>query len=197
MKSLPKEKRDKIIFIAVLTVVALAALWFLMIRTQQGVLKKRAENIVAVQREVEYAQRLVAQSDKIESDLEAANHRLEQIEGAMVSGDMYSWIIKTMNRFLINHRVEIPTFTPPGLGGVGVFPEAQFPYKAATFAITGSAHFHDFGRFLADFENQFPCARVQNVQLEPLGTLAAKPEHAEKIAFKLEIVALVKPTTSL
>jgi hypothetical protein len=197
MKALPKEKRDKIIAIAIGTVLAVAALCYLMIGTQRGVLKKRAGQIAAAQKEVDFAQRLVSQSDKIEQDVESAEKRLEQIEGTMVTGDMYSWIIKTMNRFLTSHRVDIPTFTPPGLGGVGTFPEAQFPYKAATFAISGTSHFHDFGRFLAEFENQFPCARVQNVQIEPLGTLAAKPDSAEKIMFKLEIVALIKPATTL
>jgi hypothetical protein len=197
MKPLPKEKRDKIIAIGVGTMIALAALWFLMIRTQQGVLKKRAALIVEAQKDVEFANRLVSQTDKIETEMETAEKRLEQIEGSMVSGDMYSWIIKTMNRFTVGHRVDIPTFTAPGLGGVGTFPEAQFPYKAATFAISGTSYFHDFGRFLAEFENQFPCARVQNVQLEPLGTLAAKGESAEKITFRLEIVALIKPAVTL
>lgn len=197
MKPLPKEKRDKIIAIALGTVVALVAIWFLVIRTQQGVIKKRAEQITAAQKDVEFAQRLVSQSDKIEQDMEAAEKLLEKIEGSMVTGDMYSWIIKTMNRFLIGHRVDIPTFTPPGLGGVGTFPEAQFPYKGATFAISGTSYFHDFGKFLAEFENQFPCARVQNLQIEPLGTLAAKRDDAEKITFKFEIVTLIKPAAAL
>jgi hypothetical protein len=196
MKSLPKDKRDKIIAIAIGTVLAVAALCYLLIGTQQGILKKRASQITAAQKEVDFAQRLVSQSEKIELEMESAEKRLEQIEGNMVSGDMYSWIIKTMNRFLVSHRVDIPTFTPPGLGGVGTFPEAQFPYKAATFAISGTAHFHEFGRFVAEFENQFPCARVQNLQLEPLGTLAAKADSAEKTTFKLEIVALIKPATT-
>jgi hypothetical protein len=197
MKPLPKEKRDKIIGIALGTVVALVALWFLVIRTQQSVLKKRAAQIVEAQKEVQFAGRLVERAAKIEEEMEAAEKRLEAIEGNMVSGDMYSWIIKTMNRFLIGHRVEIPTFTPPAQGGVGTFPEAQFPYKAATFAISGTSHFHDFGRFLAEFENHFPHARVQNLQLEPLGTAAAKGDTAEKITFRMEIVALIKPTTTL
>jgi hypothetical protein len=197
MKSLPKDKRDKIIAIAIGTVLAVGAICYLLIGTQRGVLKKRASQITAAQKEVDFAQRLVSQSEKIELEMESAEKRLEQIEGNMVSGDMYSWIIKTMNRFLVSHRVDIPTFTPPGLGGVGTFPEAQFPYKAATFAISGTAHFHEFGRFVAEFENQFPCARVQNLQLEPLGTLAAKADSAEKTTFKLEIVALIKPATTL
>jgi len=197
MKKLPKEKRDKIVMIGLMTLMSLAAMWFLVIRTQQGVIKKRASAISDAKKDVEFAQRLVAQSDRIETEMEAVDKRLEEIEAAMVSGDMYSWVIKTMNRFLIGQNVEIPTFTPPAVGGVGTFPEAQFPYKAATFAISGTSYYHDFGRFLAQFENQFPCARIQNVQLEPAGIPAAKPGNSEKIAFKLEIVALIKPTTTL
>ena len=32
----------------------------------------------------------------------------------------------------------------------------NFPYKQATLTVAGTAHFHDLGRFLADFENQIP-----------------------------------------
>ncbi|WP_310582835.1 hypothetical protein [Deinococcus sp.] len=57
----------------------------------------------------------------------------------------------------------------------------------------GSAHYQDFGRFLADFENNFPCIRVQNIELDPVGAIAGS-DHREKLNFKMELVTLVRPT---
>ncbi|HEY6166732.1 MAG TPA: hypothetical protein VI454_01745 [Verrucomicrobiae bacterium] len=181
--------------ISVVTLAACGALWYLVIRAQHATIKERAAKFEETHREVEYSERLVKQAVKIEADLDRATERLQQIEDTMAQGDMYSWIIKTMNKFAANYRVDIPTYTPPGVGEVGILP--QFPYKAATYAIRGTGYFHEFGRFLADFENQFPCARVQNLDLEPIGILAAKPEDAEKISFKMEIVTLIKPNAAL
>ena len=70
---------------------------------------------------------------------------------------------------------------------------ADFPYKQAALSVTGSAHFHDFGRFLAAFENQFPHIRVLNLTLDvnPNGM-----EEPETLSFKMEIVTLVKPNAT-
>src|ERR1041385_371470 len=109
MKQLPKEKRDKIIMIAVATVVACGALWYFVIDAQYDAIKDRETKIAQAQQDVENATRLVKQSPKIEENLEKVSDRMRQMEDTMAQGDMYSWIIKTMNKFLVNYRVEIPT----------------------------------------------------------------------------------------
>ena len=47
---------------------------------------------------------------------------------------------------------------------------------------------------VADFENQFPYLRVLNLSLEP--SSAAAGNDREKLSFKMEVAALVKPSTS-
>jgi len=195
MKKLPVEKRNKILAIAGGTLAGCVAFWFLVISAQNAAIKKHGTTLDDLKQQVGNSHRLLKQAGKIEAELEAVTGRVRQVEETMAQGDMYSWVIKTMNKFLANHRVDIPTFTPPGVGEVGIMP--QFPYKAATFAIRGTAYFHDFGAFVADFENSFPCARLQNLDLEPLGILSAKPEDAEKVSFRLEIVTLIKPNAAL
>src|ERR1035441_2968400 len=60
--------------------------------------------------------------------------------------------------------------------------------------VAGTAHFHDFGRFLADLENQFPHIRVLNLSLELNQSPIA--EEQETVSFKLDIVTLVKTNPS-
>jgi len=60
--------------------------------------------------------------------------------------------------------------------------------------LRGTAYYHDFGRFVADFENAFPYMRIQNIELDPASASAASPQQEpEKLSFRLEIVALVNP----
>jgi hypothetical protein len=194
MSSLPKEKRDKIILTAAITLAAMVGVYFFVVRAQHASLQSRKEKIEQTAQKVKNANSLLQNSTKYEQQLRTAEQRLQTLEDTMASGDLYSWVIKTMNRFQAGHKVEIPNYTPPAVGEVGLLP--KFPYKAATFALRGTAHFHEFGKFLADFENTFPCMRVQNVDIEPLGILAANPTEQEKVSFKMEIVALIKPTST-
>ena len=107
---------------------------------------------------------------------------------------MYSWIIQTINRFRADRKVEIPQFSREVTTEIGVFP--KFPYKAALFHVRGTAYFHELGRFIADFENTFPHIRIQNIDMEPATQSAATTTQnadPEKLAFKMEIVALINP----
>jgi Tfp pilus assembly protein PilO len=65
----------------------------------------------------------------------------------------------------------------------------NFPYKQASMTVAGKAHYHDLGRFLADFENRFPHIRILNLGLDVDGN----PQEVEMLAFRMDIVTLVKP----
>ena len=43
----------------------------------------------------------------------------------------------------------------------------SFPFKQVKFTITGTAYYHDLGKFIANFENTFPHIRVVNLQIQP------------------------------
>ena len=46
------------------------------------------------------------------------------------------------------------------------------------FNLRGTAYFQDLGAFLADFENEFPYLRVQNLELEPAASGMQVPSEA-------------------
>jgi hypothetical protein len=190
MKNLPKEKRDKLILLCIGTLVVMAGLYYGLITIQKkslaDTLKKQGEQGTKLSN----AQRLTSLSGQIEKNLETVTARLKDIEATMPSGDIYSWSILTVNTFKEKYQVEIPQFSKEVQSEVGMF--AKFPYRAATFSLRGTAFYHDFGRFLADFENTFPYMRIQNIELEPsAANNSANPADAEKLAFKMDVVTLV------
>lgn len=198
MKKLSKEKRDRIILVLLGTLIAVVVLWYLLISPEKTAIANIAKAAAEQQNKVGNAQRLVTSAHQIQSSLETAQKRLKAIESDMASGDKYSWIIQTINNFLAKNRlgetrrVEIPQFSREVPTEVGLF--ADFPYEAVAFTIRGTAYFHDFGKFVAEFENAFPFVRVQNIDLDPsAGSAATAVGDPEKLAFKMEIVALVNP----
>jgi Tfp pilus assembly protein PilO len=190
MKNLSKEKRDKLILLCMGTLVIMVALYYGLITLQQKALADTLKRQGEQSTKLSNAQRLTSQSGRIEKNLESVTARLKEIESTMPSGDIYSWSILTVNTFKEKYQVEIPQFSKEVQSEVGMF--AKFPYRAATFSLRGTAFYHDFGRFLADFENTFPYMRIQNIELEPsAANNSANPADAEKLAFKMDVVTLV------
>lgn len=193
MTKLPKDKRDKIILIAMGTVMVCIALWLLVINMQRATLRGVREQANKSREQLVRGEATVKTQALINEQFEEASLALKQREMAMAApNDMYSWLIQTLNGFRAGYKVEIPQFGRELPTEVGCF--AKFPYRAALFNVRGSAHYHDFGKFLADFENAFPYIRVQNIELEPsAGEEARSGEAREKLGFRMELVTLVRP----
>ena len=192
MKNLPKEKRDRLIMAGVGTLVAVLAIYYLLVRSQQSTATELAKKIGEQKAKVSNAERLVAATEDLKKHLNLEAKKVTGIEDTMASGDMYAWVIQTVGRFGAERNVDIPQFSREVATEVGVFP--KFPYKAVMFNLRGTAYYHDLGKFLADFENKFPYARIQNLEMEPAGGSAAtSTPDPEKLAFRLELVTLINP----
>ena len=60
MKNLSKEKRDRLLLVSIGTVVAVVALWYLVIQTQNKAITRMKAESIEQQSKVENAQRLVS-----------------------------------------------------------------------------------------------------------------------------------------
>jgi Tfp pilus assembly protein PilO len=188
---LPKEKRNHFILVLVLTLGTLGGLGFGLIKYQYENLNHLAERKVNAQKRFKQMEDAVRNSARIDSDLAEAKQTLSQLETDVApSGDLYSWVIGVIRTFKAPYKVEIPQYSQIGpTTDVTMLP--NFPYKQASMTIAGKAHYHDLGRFLADFENRFPHIRIQNLALDVDGN----PQEVELLAFRMDIVTLVKPNT--
>lgn len=195
MKNLSKDKRDRLILTCIGTVAAVAGLYYSVLSSQSSSLETFAKKQQEQRAKLENAERLVGKAASIKKDLENATAKLKAIESTMATGDMYSWVILTVNSFKESYKIDIPQFSREVPVTVGMY--AKFPYRAVAFHVRGSAFYHELGRFVADFENAYPYMRIQNLELEPSTASNANPQgDQEKLAFKMEIVALVNPTSN-
>jgi Tfp pilus assembly protein PilO len=184
-------KKQQMVLILIGVAAVIAGLWYLVIQNQYTSLNTMQKKTLEMKDKVGKGEVLLKKSADIEATLDAEAKTLETIEDSMATGDIYLWNINMINRFNTNEtrKITFLDFQREILGDVGALP--KFPYKAAIFPLKGVGHYHEVGRFLADFENSFPYIRIQNLDLSPVN----KPgQDAEKLNFKFEIVALIKPT---
>jgi hypothetical protein len=186
---LPKEKRNQLILVVLVTFSAISGLGFGLINFQKENLVRLAVRKTTAETKLAQMEDAVKNTARIQSDLAEAKQTLSQLESDIApSGDLYSWLISTIRSFKVPYKVEIPQYSQIGpTTETSMLP--GFPYKQASMTVAGKAHFHDLGRFVADFENRFPHIRIVNLALDVDGN----PQEVEMLAFRMDIVTLVKP----
>lgn len=188
MKRLPPAKRNQLIGVVAATVGLIVIVYFVLISPQN---QRNASQGVKIRQESDRLkdyEALIAKKDDTQKALDTMKDQLEHAEQDVASGDLYAWTVDTMRRFKSSyHQVEIPASGQPVQGDCELV--SEFPYKQIRFTVTGTAYYHDLGKFVSDFENKFAHCRVVNLALDPPGDSTM----GEKLNFRMDIVALVKP----
>lgn len=193
MKKLSKEKRNQVILSSVMVLAVIGGLWSFLIRYQQSGLKDLETKRAASETKLARVLEIIKNSKEIDADLAIISNKLAALEEPMASGDLYSSTVTSIRKFKQNHNIDIPQFNSGGAEApFNMIP--RFPYKQVTLSIAGTAYYHDLGKFIADFENQFPSARVLNLELVPAS--AQNSDEKEKLAFRMDVVSLVKPAAA-
>ena len=190
MKHLSKQKKQHLLLVSLGTAGILAGMWFGLISWQQDRIAKLTTERDATMLKLKGMKDTFSRSEEIARKLEQETQRLATAEELMASGDLYAWIINTVRNFKTKYpTVDIPQFSTIQVGETTLLP--KFPYQQATLTVAGKAYYHDLGSFISDFENEFPYIRLQNLVLEPGSSTDGA--YSEKLSFRMDIVALVKP----
>ncbi len=218
MIKLSKEKRDKLIMVALATIGVIGLFYTFVIGAQKEKLAEYATKITKLQDDVDKAERWGKMSRRIQADLQKSREELQAKEEGMAPVDKYKWFFNLINPFADARGVRLTSISAdPKQEEVLLIP--RFPYQAASFTVKAVAHYHDLGKFLADFENTFVYMRVQDLKIEREagGGLATAPGPAlaqrsggsrgpaasttavaaEQLSIDMKIVTLIRPITSL
>ena len=191
MIKLTKTQRDNLIGIGIGTVGAMAALWFFVVAAQNKELDATTRKIAEMKKKLSDASTVIREADQINAELARNLDILKTREGTFApEHDPYSWMEETTAHFLLpagdTHRYKSATITDiktPEIGDKGVI--GSFPYKWARFHITGQGYYHDFGKFISDFENHFVYFRIENLDIST-PTIRDNPET---LSYSFDIVS--------
>lgn len=188
MKRLPPAKRNQLIGVIVATLGLICLVYFILISPQNEKNHDLAEKIGQETTRLAQYKAAITNMDATTSALADLNQQLADAEGDIASGDLYAWSYDKIRAFKAGYRVDIPNIGQPSQGECDLM--GNFPYKQISFSLSGTGYYHDLGKFVSDFENKFTHCRVVNLQADPVGenTVAG-----EKLNFRMQIIALVKP----
>ncbi|MBC8001003.1 MAG: hypothetical protein H7X97_00325 [Opitutaceae bacterium] len=185
-----REKKLELLRLALLTVVGLFVVYVILIQPQQRALMESFADVRRVEDKIDASKRKVDKADVFKEELLEGEKKLKAVEEGIVTGDPYLWIINTMRKFQVPGRLEVTNFDPPQFqdSASGFHPTG---YRLASFGVSGTGFYQDYVQFLWRFEKAFPNLRIQRLELEP-ATLAPSAEDVEKLAFRMQVIALVK-----
>jgi len=165
----------------------LAAIWFLLIRSQQESLQSLRAAKAKKETDSGSMRDKVKSANAVKAQLEQVEAKLAEKEQDMVSGDFYASLVNTVTKFKTRYNLDIPQFSPAAsVTDCDLLP--KFPYKQVRIVISGTGYYEEIGKFIADFENEYATSRLVNLELIP----SSGPADAkEKLTFRLEIVSLV------
>jgi len=179
------DKRNQFILVILGTMVVLAGIYFGLIRPQHASLARIATAKRDADTKLRQVKDTIKKADDTAKELTDVSYSLLHAEDDVASGDLYAWTYDAIRRFKQPYHVELPFLSQPAVGEVDMLP--LFPYKQLRVTVNGTAYYHDLGKFIAGFENNFPHIRLVNLTLESAGG-----GDSEKLNFRMDIVALVK-----
>ncbi|HXT42097.1 MAG TPA: hypothetical protein VN887_18965 [Candidatus Angelobacter sp.] len=190
MNKLSTEQRNQIILTAIGTLAVAALLWFSLIGALQAQLADQSDKIANARSQLNLVKAGIAKEQQFRQEAESGRRELGDLEKNMADGDLYRWVINFLRDVEGRHDIAITDFGPPQIAEFNVPPRVA--YKAASYSISGTAYYADFGSFVADLENSSPFVRVKNLSLQAVAPGYSASSASEKLTFRLEFQILIK-----
>jgi hypothetical protein len=187
--NLPKEKRDRLLLVCMATVGVLVLIIFVLIIPQYHYIAAIGKKIADTRGKLQDMKDVIRKADVTASDLHDVTYTLSNAESDMAVDDPNAWIYNTIRNFKSKYKVDFTVIGQLSMGNVELLP--KFPFKQLRVNVSGTAYYHDLGKFIADIEDNYPHTRIENLTLEPAGAA----DNSEKLEFRMDIIALVKPST--
>lgn len=199
MNKLSKDKRDKLILTIIGTVGIVAVLYFFVLSDMKDEHATLGTKIFSTKDRIDKAERVINRQATFNQEMAALKGALNTRQAQMPRpGEDHVWFLKIMEDRRGAYNLDINEIRNPEAWDPGVLP--NFPFKGVSFNVTLVGGYTDFGRFLADFENEFPFMRVQlmsvipDAQPGPPGSGIATQDTG-KLRINFRVISLIKTQT--
>lgn len=198
MNSWPPGTRNRLIFVLLVGAGVLLSGWFGLISPLQARLRVQKGKADLARMQLQLAQTGQDRGPYYRDLLAERRAEMENLEFLMADesgiGGLLGWEFSTLVPFFNLYEIVHLGWELPVLTDVDVPPDV--PYRMATFGVSGQAHYHAFGRFLAAFENGYPFVKIKSLNLQSLtpgiGGVVRGMDDLEQLRFRLEYQVLTK-----
>jgi hypothetical protein len=161
LKSMPKEKLQKVILVAIVALIAVGALIKLFVGPGFAKLSAEGARVEKLKTELKETQAAL--------DSEASNAQLRdrlktfvtEQRQRMVSGDSFSWVVREVTLVAEKHPVRVSGMRP----GTKFNNATKSRYEMFVTHVEADGTYDQVGAFLRDLENSFPTGELRGLEL--------------------------------
>lgn len=179
--------------IALGTLASLFLIWFFIIQYLQRHVEAQKLFSQELTQKIAVSKRMPELQQRYEEELKVSQMKIQLLEQSLPNGDPYRWMVRTLMKSQNPTQVEIVDVDFLRSGEVSALP--KIPYHAATFSISGKATYHEFGRFLMDFENYYYLMHLDRLELSPAYAETTNSQSGNQLLFRMDVTTLIKPPT--
>jgi hypothetical protein len=190
MNSWPPGTRNRVLFVLLVGGGLVALAWFGLVSPLQAQVRVRTAKAELARMQLELAEASLEKAPHYRALAEEKRNEIEAMEALMPTRGLYQWNVRTLAPYEKVYDLILQSWESPKLQDVDMPPEV--PYKLASFGVTGLAHFHSFGSFLATFENSWPFVKINEVTLQAVAPGFRAVGDPELLSFRLEYQILAR-----
>ena len=183
LRTLPKEKLQRIVLVGTMALVGMVMAWFLYGHKQWIALNVNRANIVKLKEDIAKAKQSVqamAQTMPLREKIQAL---VEAQRATMVSGDPYAWVVREITALAGSQPVRDVTTRS---GSVLHHPRKD-RYELYVTHIEFAGTYDQIGAFVQELENKFPEAEIRSLDIA--GSDSAEAGHRAAI----DLALMVRP----
>ena len=182
LRALPKDKLQKVLLVAIVMLIALAAVGNFYIGRQLSSISQSNDQIAKLKRQIDDAEREAKQEVENQHLHEQVVAFVQSQTDTMVSGDPFSWVVRQITLFAEKRPVHVLSMRP------GTTSQSQqksrFNIYSAHIEVEGG--YDQIGQFVRDFENAFPTSQIRSLDLGEGSTGQADRHAALELAFTVQ-----------
>lgn len=161
LRTIPKEKLQKVILVLILTLISVTAVGNFYTARQFSVWSANRRRIADLNRQIEEAERNKKQAVQSQQMREQVASFVEAQQKTMVSGDPFTWAVREISLLAEQRPVRVLAMRP----GNKAPQDLKSGYEVFTTQIDLEASYDQLGVFLQDFENKFPTAEIRSLEI--------------------------------
>ena len=182
LKSMPKEKLQKVALVAILSLISVGAVGNFYIRSHLTKLSAERDRVAKLRTQLDLAQSSVkteAKNNEVRDQLHA--FILAQREKT-ISGDPFSWIVREISLLAEKHPIRVVSLRP----GTKLPNTIKSKYDMFATRLELEGTYDQLGAFIRELENNFATGQIRALEVT-----ASDPTHAQCRA-ALELGLLVQ-----
>ncbi len=161
LKSMPKKKLQKVILVAILSLIGIGAVGNFYVGIGLTKLSTERARLVKLRTQLDSAQsnaKQEAQNDQLREQIRAFvdGHRQK-----MISGDPFSWIVREISLLAEGHVVRVAALRPGTKYANIVKPK----YEMFTTRIELEGAYDQIGKFIKELENTFVTGQIRSLEV--------------------------------